>query len=296
MNTKQIDCVLEIAQTLNFNRAAENLFMSQPALSYQVKQLEDEIGFKVFDRIGRGVALTPAGAQFTSSLRGIRADLLRAVELGQNFSSRYRMSISVGLPWRSSLMALPECMERMHKAHPDLDISPVFNANESLDDFLSGGQDIALTRGEVGHLPQVEVHRLYDSRIYLVTKPDDPLAQKDIVHMEDLRDRTLMVGGTSPGPLRTVQHRVVSELGIEHFNSNDHMTTLVSVAAGKGVCLSPGLLNDGTGEFAWTPFDCEETIPVVLLTHAGERREEVLELVRILCEAYKGNSRWAKLV
>ncbi|MGI6216490.1 MAG: LysR substrate-binding domain-containing protein, partial [Coriobacteriales bacterium] len=289
MNSKQIDCVLEIAQTLNFNRAAENLFMSQPALSYQVKQLEEEIGFKVFDRSGRGAALTPAGAQFVSSLRGIHADLVRAVELGQNFSSRYRMSISVGLPWRSALMALPECMERMRRAHPDLDISPVFNANESLDAFLSGGQDIALTRGEVDHMAQVDVHWLYDSRIYLVTKPDDPLAQQDLVHMEDLRGRTLMVGGTSPGPLRSVQHRVLSELGIEHFNSNDHMTTLVSVAAGKGVCLSPGLLNDGSGEFAWTPFECEETIPVVLLVHSGEQREEVLELVRILCESYKGN-------
>ncbi|MGI6032141.1 MAG: LysR family transcriptional regulator [Coriobacteriales bacterium] len=296
MNTKQMDCVLEIAQTQNFNRAAENLFMSQPALSYQIKQLEEEIGFKIFDRSGRGAALTPAGAQFASSLRGIRADLVRAVELGQNFSSRYRMSISVGLPWRSALMALPECMERMRKAHPDLDISPVFNANESLDAFLSGGQDIALARGKMDHMAQADVYHLYDSRIYLVTKPEDPLAQQDIVHMEDLRGRTLMVGGTSPGPLRAVQNRVLSELGIEHFNSNDHMTTLVSVAAGKGVCLSPGLFNDGTGEFAWTPFDCEETIPVVLLVHAGERREEVLELVRLLCEAYKGKSRWAKLV
>ncbi len=296
MNTKQFDCVLEIARTMNFNRAAENLFMSQPALSYQVKQLEREIGFEVFDRSGRGVTLTPAGAQFVGSLRGIRADLLRAVELGQNFSSRYRMSISVGLPWRSALMALPECMERMHRAHPDLDISPVFNANESLDAFLRGEQDIALARGEVGHMTQVDIHRLYDSHIYLVTKPDDPLAQKDKVGMEDLRGRTLMVGGTSPGPLRTVQHRVVSELGIEHFNSNDHMTTLVSVAAGKGVCLSPGLYNDGTGEFAWTPFECEETIPVVLLTHADERREEVLELVGILQGAYRGKGRWARLV
>ncbi len=296
MNSKQIDCIIEIAQTMNFNRAAENLFMSQPALSYQVKQLEEEIGFEVFDRSGRGVQLTPAGAQFVSGLRGIRADLRRLVELGQNFSSRYRMSISVGLPWRSALLALPECMERMRRAHPDLDISPVFNANESLDAFLRGEQDVALARGDVRHLPQVDVHRLYDSRIYLVTKPNDPLASKDRVLVEDLRGRTLMVGGSSPGPLRAVQHRVVSELGIEHFNSNDHMTTLVSVAAGKGVCLSPGLLNDGSDEFAWTPFDCEETIPVVLLTRTGERREEVLELVRLLQTSYKKGSRYERMV
>lgn len=296
MNTKQMDCVLEVANTLNFNRAAENLFMSQPALSYQMKQLEDEIGFKVFDRSGRGAALTPAGAQFVSSLRGIRADLVRAIELGQNFSSRYRVSISVGLPWRSTLLALPECMVKMREKHPDLDIYPVFNANESLDAFLRGEQDIVLTRGDVRRLSDIEVHPLYESHIYLVTRTDDPLAKKNLIHMEDLRGRTLMVGGTSPEPLRAVQRRAVNELGIAHFNSNDHMTTLVSVAAGKGICLSPGLLNDGSGEFAWIPFDCEEVIPVVLLTHTEEHRNEVRELVSLLCRSYKGRGRYARLV
>ena len=82
MNTKQMDCAIELARTRNFKRAAENLFMSQPSLSYQIKALEDEVGFRLFDRSGRGAALTPAGAQFIASLQSIRADLRRAVELG----------------------------------------------------------------------------------------------------------------------------------------------------------------------------------------------------------------------
>ena len=56
MNTKQMDCVLELAQTKNFNRAAENLFISQPTLTYQIKAVEDEIGFTLFDRSGRGAS------------------------------------------------------------------------------------------------------------------------------------------------------------------------------------------------------------------------------------------------
>ncbi|MBQ9582461.1 MAG: LysR family transcriptional regulator, partial [Synergistaceae bacterium] len=87
MNTKQIDCVLEIAQTKNFNRAAENLFISQPALTYQIKLVEEEIGFKLFDRSSRGAVLTPAGEQFCTTLRNIRGELKRAIEQGQNFSS-----------------------------------------------------------------------------------------------------------------------------------------------------------------------------------------------------------------
>ncbi|MGI6535772.1 MAG: LysR family transcriptional regulator [Eggerthellaceae bacterium] len=296
MNTKQMDCALELARTLNFNRAAENLFMSQPSLSYQIKTLEEEIGFRLFDRSGKGAALTPAGIQFCSSLRSIRADLRRAVELGQNFSAQYRTSINVGLTWRSSLLALPQAMVRLRETHPDVNVTPVFNQGESIDAFLRGEQDIVFLRDDGRRIPDVTMHALYQARIYLVTRKNDPLAKKQVIREEDLKGRTLMVGGSSPMPLRAVQHRVVSDLGLDHFNSNDHGTTLISVQAGKGVCLSPGLFNDGSGEFAWTPFDCPETVSCVLLTHAGEHREEVLELVRLLQEAYEPGTRYAKLV
>ncbi len=62
MTTKQIDYCIELARTLNFGRAAENLFVSQPTFSYQIRLLEEEIGFALFERSGKGAALTPAGA------------------------------------------------------------------------------------------------------------------------------------------------------------------------------------------------------------------------------------------
>ena len=80
MNTKQIDYCIELARTLNFSRAAENFFVSQPTFSYQIRLLEEEVGFAIFERSGRGAALTPAGAQFTAFLTGMRQDLKRAVE------------------------------------------------------------------------------------------------------------------------------------------------------------------------------------------------------------------------
>ena len=61
MTTKQIDYCIEVAHTLNFSRAADNLFVSQPTFSYQIRLLEEEIGFTIFERNGKGAALTPAG-------------------------------------------------------------------------------------------------------------------------------------------------------------------------------------------------------------------------------------------
>ena len=97
MTTKQIDYCIEVAHTLNFSRAADNLFVSQPTFSYQIRLLEEEIGFTIFERNGKGAALTPAGAQFVTFLTSMREDLKRAIEQGQNFSAKYKDSISISL-------------------------------------------------------------------------------------------------------------------------------------------------------------------------------------------------------
>lgn len=75
---------------------------------------------------------------------------------------------------------------------------------------------------------------------------------------EDLNGRTLMVGGPSQLPLRRLQQRMIETQDIQYFNSDDHDTSLTNVAAGRAIVLSPGFLNDHTGEFTWIPFDCEE--------------------------------------
>lgn len=288
MNTKQIDYVLELAQTKNFNRASENLCISQPTLSYQIKLIEEEIGFPIFERLSRGAALTPAGEQFCATLRSVKAELKRAVEQGQNVSSRYQTNITIGLPMRSALYFLPQAIETFERENESVSVTPHFLPLSDPSSFLKGQEDILFSMEvDVRRIPGIKFHPLFKSRIYLITENYDPLAKKDLIEMEDLKERTLMVGGGSPLELRTVQHRVIEALNIPYFNSNDHETTLTHVATHKGVCLAPGFLNDHSGEFAWTPFDCEETVPCVLCTRDSEQRENILNFVRLLQRTYR---------
>ena len=71
MNTKQIEMVLALSETLNFNKASQMCFISQPTLSYQIQMIEEELKFKIFDRTQKSVNLTPAGKSFVESLRKI---------------------------------------------------------------------------------------------------------------------------------------------------------------------------------------------------------------------------------
>ena len=287
MTTKQIDYCIELAHTLNFSRAADNMFVSQPTFSYQIRLLEAEIGFAVFERSGKGAALTPAGAQFVSFLTGMREDLKRAIEQGQNYSAKYQDSISISMMVRQAVYFLPEAMRLFAETKPDVQITPVFQYENGVESFLRNEVDILFALMEqTKQIPGIRVHELFESHIYLIAQRDDPLAVMNRISEEDLYGRTLMVGGGSPPALKAVQHRLINTGKVDYFNSADHDTTLTNVAAGRGVCLAPGFLNDHSGQFAWIPFDCRETFSCVLCTHREDLRPSLKAFLSTLKKLY----------
>ena len=125
MNTKQIEFILELAKTQNFNKAAENLGVSQPTMTYQIKSAEKEIGFDIFDRSGKGAVLTPAGSQFAGQLKSIYESLRSAIEQGQNFSRSVKDDIRIAMPIRSAVYFLPEAIRRFSSQYPAVSVTPL---------------------------------------------------------------------------------------------------------------------------------------------------------------------------
>ena len=288
MNTKQMDYIIETAKTLNLSRAAENLFISQPALSYQIKVIEEEVGFAIFDRVGKSIRLTPAGQQLVTSLQRISVDLQFAIEQAQNMGEIYTDSIKIGFASRSALYYLPQAMKLFEQMHPDVQIVPEIQApNDSLTAFLHKELDlILLPKQEAQKLSNVVIHPLYISQIYLLCQQTDSLTQLDRVTAQDLAGRTLLVNGGSSQTLRQVQQRVLSTVPIHYFNSPTHDFTLIQVASDKAICLSPGYLNDHSGAFAWIPFDCPESFDLVLVSHQDQLNPALANLIAILQELY----------
>ena len=156
-----------------------------------------------------------------------------------------------------------------------------------MESFLKKEADMMFAlKEQTKQLPGVSVHDLFESRIYLIAQRDDPLAAKNQITESDLYGRTLMVGGGSPAALQAVQHRLIATGRIDYFNSADHDTTLTNVAAGRGVCLAPGFLNDHSGQFAWIPFDCPEGFSCVLCTHREDRRDSLHAFLDLLKKLY----------
>lgn len=287
MTTKQIDYCIELARTESFSRGAENMFVSQPTFSYQIKLLEEEVGFAIFVRNGKGATLTPAGEQFVTYLSNMREELKRAIEQGQNFSAKYKENITIGMMVRQAIYFLPEAIREFEKEAPGTQITPRFQYGNSMDSFLKNESDVVFALEEqTKQLAGTTVHKLFQSHIYLICDKNDPLATKNLITDEDIYGHTLMVGGGSPALLRSVQQKLISSGKIEYFNSPDHDTTLTNVASGKGICLAPGFLNDHSGQFAWIPYDCGDTFSCVLCTHKADQRENLNAFIKILQKLY----------
>ena len=287
MNSKQIEMILKVSETMNFTKAANALYISQPTLTYQISVAEDEIGFKIFDRSQKSISITPAGKTFIDSLRNISIEYKRALEEAQNYSDKYRDDITISLPYRSAIHLLPKAIKELNKKMPEILITPKFGIYKRLESFLNGDVDILFDDYEVlKNIKGIKIIHLYQSRIYLVCNKSDKLANNTIIHLNDLETQTLMVGGGSQINLKHAQDYVISNLHIPFFNSNDHDTTLTNIEAGKGIVLAPGFLHDRNDGFAWIPFDFKETVDCCIAIKDSDNRDSLKKFIDILIDLY----------
>src|SRR5699024_11895781 len=120
MNTTQLECFMEVANYLNFSRAAEHLRLTQPAVSHQINTLEDELGVRLFQRTSKSVRLTQEGYLFTQYAGEI-------LKLSQNSMARMKESsqdaprrIVIGCRNAAELRLLLPALERLRSAQPEV--------------------------------------------------------------------------------------------------------------------------------------------------------------------------------
>ena len=120
MNTTQLECFLSVANFLNFSRAAEQLGLTQPAVSHQINTLEDELGTKLFHRTSRSVRLTQAGQLFTQ----YAGEILRLSGLSRSRLREYEESqptrLGIGCRGFLELQLLRPALARFRQEEPQL--------------------------------------------------------------------------------------------------------------------------------------------------------------------------------
>ena len=183
---------LEIAKQGSFSRAGQKLYRSQPAVSAQIRQLEQEYGQKLFDRVGKSVRLTVAGEtlqEFAGRLLILRNESLRAVA---DQAATPRGTLAVGANEATCLYVLPEIFGEYSRKFPAVQISIYRNfSHKVLEKVEDGTVDVGIVTMPVKS-PSLKVHSIFRDRLMLMVSPNNPLASYKIVSTADIAEQPLI--------------------------------------------------------------------------------------------------------
>jgi DNA-binding transcriptional LysR family regulator len=192
MDFDQLVTFFEVAKLGNFSRAGQKVFRSQSAVSAQIRQLEQEYGERLLDRVGKTVRLTPAGEvlfDYAQRMIAMRQESMRAVA---DQSSAPRGKLIIGANEATCLYVLPDVFADYLRRYPQVQISVYRNfSRKILERVEDGSVDLGIATLPV-KAPSLKVYPIFRDRIMLMVAKDNPLAQKTTVTLDDVAKQPLI--------------------------------------------------------------------------------------------------------
>jgi DNA-binding transcriptional LysR family regulator len=243
MELRHLRYFVAVAEELHFRRAAERLHMSQPPLSQQIRQLEEEIGAQLLARNQHSVELTASGAAFLDRAREI-LDAVEAAALEARRVQRGEVGrLAIGFVGSAMYSVVPELLGAFREQHGDVALRlKELGTTEQLRQLENGRIDVGFVRPRQPR-PGLSIERVYAEPV-MVALPDlHPLASAPQVHVPDLTGEplVLLTRAGSPG-LRKTLEQITDQLGGEEIivqEAAEMQTVIGLVAAGVGISLVP---------------------------------------------------------
>jgi Transcriptional regulator len=257
MELRHLRYFVAVAEVLSFRRAAERLRVAQPALSKQIKDLEEEIGTRLLDRNTAGVLLTDAGQLFFDEARAILERVDRAVNAAREAEKGDRGRLTIGALGPISSSFLPPALAAFSRQYPEVDVMlHETRLAEQVNALKAGRLQLGFALGsELPNARELESMPVLESRIALVLAPHHPLARQTAVSLKALQNERLICveeSSRDDGHRRKIQaifeSRELSHGPIKRVNSFESLVALV--AGNHGVSFFPPIAR-GTDEVAY---------------------------------------------
>ena len=240
MELRWLAAFIAVAEELNYRRAAERLFVAQPAISQQIMNLEKDLGVRLFDRNNRSVRLTDAGEAFLTPCRQALTVIENAGLLARNAGTGEYGRIRVGFNAGFTTDHLVTLFGVLRRDHPNLELT--MDTSRRTPDILKMLRDEELDVGLVGgpaNGPGLDHIRISSTRLGVVLRESHLLARSAEVPVEALADEHLVLLESLPGwSIRSLVEGALERAGVtplEITTVADGMTMLAFVAAGIGV-------------------------------------------------------------
>ena len=201
MNTTQLECFVRVAETLSYQQAADELHISQPAVSKQIMALENELDAALFIRTTRTVALTSIGEKFLGDAKRILQINYHARQLSAAARAKEGNVLRIGYTDSSELFFMTPVFQKLKEQFPDF--LPLLTCNKWDVNTLAvehGQLDACFSFKKSNRNSHLVFQQLSGGRFVCLTPPGHPLAESGFIRTEDVRNEQLI--WIVPMPLR----------------------------------------------------------------------------------------------
>jgi DNA-binding transcriptional LysR family regulator len=235
---RQLKVFEAVARHLSFTRAAEELYLTQPAVSMQIKQVEGAIGLPLFEQLGRRIHLTEAGEVMQRYSRLIAENLAEAEQAMEELKGieggRLRITVASTVNYFATRLLSEFCHQ-----HPGVRvILDVTNREGLLAKLEENDTDIALM-GKPPDGLEVEAVPFMDNPLVVIAAPDHPLAGRRRISLDRLREETFLMRERGSGT-RIAMERFLSDKNVRlsstvEMTSNEAIKQSVQAGLGLGI-------------------------------------------------------------
>lgn len=242
---KHLETFCKVAETGSFSRAGEAIYLTQPTVSGHIASLEQEVGLRLFDRLGRRVALTNGGQifyRYAKEIMRLRDEALNAI---YEFSHLLKGRITIGGSTIPGEYFLPKVMGRFQREAPSISISLVIADSQQIIDMLCAGE---IEVGAVGMRFEgegVDAYPLFRDRVIIVASAQHPLAVKREISWEEMRAAPLLIRERGSGTRKAFeQHVAAAGLRMDDFRIVGEMGSSTAVKEGVKAGIGLGIISD----------------------------------------------------
>lgn len=247
MDTQSLHAFVTVAETASFSLAAERLFITQPAVSKRILNLEQQLGCKLFDRIGRQVSLTEAGRTLLPKARDILLELDDTRRLLSNLSGAVAGKLSLATSHHISLHRLPPTLRQFSQHYPEVQLDLTFTESETAyEQILHGDIELAIITLAPASHPQIQSAPIWQDELCFTVSPDHLLAQQAKVDLQTLSQHPAILPGTNTFTRQVAEQPFLqNKLNLDVIMSTNNLDTIrMMVSIGLGWSLLPASIID----------------------------------------------------
>lgn len=215
MDLNNLQAFTSVAEQGSFSRAAEELFLTQPAISKRVAALEDELETRLFDRIGHNITLTEAGQTLLPRAKRILSEVEDSRQTVINLSGKITGKLPIGTSHHIGLHRLPPVLSLYARQHPQVQLDIHFEDSEEVCTHVEHGKlELGIVTLPVNPGPSLKTTPIWNDPLRIVVSREHPLFWKKTHDLAKLAEHNAILPPTGTFT-REILEQVFQPLGIQ---------------------------------------------------------------------------------